>query len=210
MQIYFATVSCPGLPMLKQNSSIYMGLFVMMLGLYSHSRTTHPNTSDPHTSTKSNSNSTLSRIQSVYQAISEDPVFSGKVDGVLLIPDPSQKIPVTQDFKIVFQGDDAFSSRDHRLRRDFEPVLDDVADLLTHDPGLRIEISGYADANDPRENLHTESELSPHAFSFSRAEWVARYLSLKSGVDLQETFVLRGMGLVNQGKKLELKIHYGI
>jgi flagellar motor protein MotB len=199
--------------MRNQANTIYLGLAVLMMGLFASQVRQHSNQPSVEESAVDHSAATKRapipsdhpRIFAAYHALLADPIFSSKIDGISMIPQPGAGTTVSDHFVLVLQGSEVFGSREARVQKSWESLLDRIADILDDDPGLKIEISGYADADDPLENRNSESGSSPLAFSFARAEWIARYFETVHGADVAGDFILRGMGLSPKGKRVELK-----
>ena len=71
-----------------------------------------------------------------------------------------------------------------------------------------VEISGFADLDHPLEKSTNDEGASAYAFSFSRAEWLAHYFERMHGISIQKNLVLKGMGAVSEGRKIELKFYF--
>lgn len=197
----------------NRSNTVYLGLAVLMMGLFAgqiRNRSTEPQPSVIQ-SNESIANSASSaaenpRIFTAYQRLLGESFFAQKLDGISVIPAPGTGQILTDHFTLILSGGEVYGSRDARIQKSWESVLDRIADVLDDDPGLKMEISGYADADDPLENRNAENGSSPLAFSFARAEWIARYFETAHGADIASDFILRGMGPIAQGKRVELKI----
>jgi outer membrane protein OmpA-like peptidoglycan-associated protein len=135
------------------------------------------------------------RIQIVYDLIVADRLFSNKISGIKLLP---AQPPVINDFLITFSGDEMFTDDGVAIHESWNSALDFLAEIILKERGLKVEISGYAESN-------AKNGL---AFSFSRAESLAHYFERRHGISISKTFVLRGMGPVPQGKKIELRFYF--
>jgi flagellar motor protein MotB len=195
--------------MRSQSNLVYLGLAVLMMGLFAgqvRQRTIQIPSEEVATPGAAPATKVENpRVFSAYQALLADPIFTSKIDGITLIPQPDAVGTVLDQFVLVLQGSEVYGSRESRIQKSWESLLDRVADILENDPGLKVEISGYADADDPLENRNAENGSSPLAFSFARAEWIARYFETVHGADIANDFILRGMGISPKGKRVELK-----
>ena len=196
------------------SNTIYLGLAILMMGLFA-SQIRKPSLESPASVIQTNesiANAPLTaaaenpRIFTAYQRLLGESFFTQKLDGISVNPAPGTGQRLTDHFTLILSGGEVYGSSDARIQKNWESVLDRIADVLDDDPGLKMEISGYADADDPLENRNADNGSSPLAFSFARAEWVARYFETAHGADISSDFILRGMGPIVQGKRVELKI----
>lgn len=197
----------------NRSNTVYLGLAVLMMGLFAGQIRNQVQV--PHSSDVKKNESLIAaprpesenaRIFTAYQRLLGESFFTQKIEGITVIPKPSTGQTLTDHFTLILSGSEVYGSHDARVQKNWETILDRIADLLDDDPGLKMEISGYADADDPLENRNAENGLSPLAFSFSRAEWIARYFETAHGADIASDFILRGMGPAPKGKRVELKI----
>jgi len=197
----------------NRSNTVYLGLAVLMMGLFAgkirhQEHSPHPSVAKKNevTTAEPQTESENVRIFTAYQRLLGESFFTQKIEGIAVIPAPATGQRLTDHFTVILSGSEVYGSREAHVQKNWETVLDRIADVLDDDPGLKMEISGYADADDPLENRNSENGSSPLAFSFARAEWIARYFETAHGADIAHDFILRGMGLIAQGKRVELKI----
>ncbi len=201
---------------MSNRSTIFSGLFVMIFGLYAYELKKHvPDSEKPRSVLGFIAKKEIEapprqgpRIEVAYDKLSKDPVFAGKFEGIYLIPAPVAGVEIGRDFMLVLQGDEVFASESASVRDGLHSVLDHAAEFLHSEPGMKVEISGFADENDLEEQGATDEGRSAYEFSYSRAEWVARYFERQHGFDIPNTFILRGMGPSPKGKRVELRFYF--
>lgn len=205
-----------------------MGLFLMSFALYaneklhprivktaiadeSESRSSATDVPEPsnrpvteNVSNESPAHGADAKLQTLFQSFLKDSLFSGRTDGVRLAREPKAIL-------IQFYGEDVFADGEAAMRESWYTALDRIAEKLTPEEfkkGLRIEVRGYADEASQKEQKPSDFGRSDFAFSFARAEWLARYLERMWRIPLQENFTLKGMGARPYGKKVELWLTY--
>jgi len=193
---------------MRNQGVIYLGLFLMMAGIYAAEvkKSAHAEVKAvPHLQESTPVPAPQNRIQLLYEKLSALKMFSNTVEGVRLIP---VHPPIKDSFTIILYGDEIFSDEDFAAHDTWNTVLDKIAYYFKNEPGLRIEISGYADLDNEKERKSSDYGASAYAFSYARAEWLAHYFERKHGIPIADSFVLRGMGAVHQGKKITLKFYF--
>jgi outer membrane protein OmpA-like peptidoglycan-associated protein len=194
---------------MRKQGVIYLGLFIMVFGLYAAQLKKNSAVKNTKISMMVPEDEEVkiaqTRIQLLYDQVFEASVFKNKVSGVSLKP---MSPPVKNDFTISFSGDEIYTGGDFSIHESWGTVLDFLAGVIKSAPGLEVEVSGFANENDPREKSPTDYGSSPFAFSFARAEWLAHYFERKHGLVIKKTFVLRGMGAIPQGKRIDLRFHF--
>ena len=196
---------------MRNQITIYLGLFLIVFGLYAVQLKKIPHATGAATKEVAELVASTpvpapqNRIQLLYDQLRSQKIFSNTVDGVRLFP---KQPPVKSDFMITLYGDEVFSDENFAINPPWETVLDQIADLFKKELGLKMEISGYADADNLREQKPSDYGSSAFAFSYARAEWLAHYFERKDGLSISKILVLRGMGAVPQGKKIELRFYF--
>ena len=141
------------------------------------------------------------RIQVLYDLLTSDNRFTNKIDGVRVSP-------VKNDFTVTLIGDEIYTDGGFSVNDSWNSILDKLAVILKSEKGLMIEISGYADEDNLKEKQPGDYGSSAFAFSYARAEWLAHYFERKHGIPIKKTFILRGLGSVPQGKKIEMRFYF--
>ena len=158
---------------MRNQSIIYLGLFLIAFGLYASQIKKIPRASEvkPVTSLVESTPvpAPQNRIQVLYDKISAQKIFSNTVDGVKLTPSHA---PIKNDFIITLYGDEMFSDENFSISTSWTNVLDQIADFFKPELGLKMEITGYADADNTREQKPSDYGNSAYAFSYARAEWL--------------------------------------
>jgi flagellar motor protein MotB len=210
-----------------KNPVLFMGLFLITFGLFAKERM-RPHTVSVSEGVQASSlnvvdvpdsktpaviegrdSNTPSRgsnlkVQALFQNFMSDALLASKADGMRLAREPNAMM-------VQLYGEDVFADGATDVHESWYPVLDRIAAKLTADEfkkGLRVEIRGFADEASPREQKPSDFGRSDFAFSFARAEWLARYFERKWRIPLQEAFTLKGMGARPYGKKLEIWLSY--
>ena len=211
-----------------KNSVLFMGLFLMAFALYANERNQVPVTvvapsgqatevtvsdvpaSGPNrpviegVGSDAPAKGSDVKLLAFFQTLVNDPLFSTHADGLRLVREPRAVM-------IQLYGDDVFAEGEVEIRESWYSVLDRIASKLTKEEfqkGLKVEVRGFADEASSREQKPSDFGRSDFAFSFARAEWLARYFERKWRIPLQEVFTLKGMGARPYGKKIELWFSY--
>ena len=195
-----------------KNQTVYMGLFLMALALYGSELSKKSQSLKKGftaNAAESTSESLLAAdllqhpgsvsLDRLFQRLSQNPFFTTQADGL--------KLKRTADQVVVhFYGDDVYQDGHFAIREEWHPLLDGIANLISSDltRGLKIQIRGYADSESPNEKKPSDYGQSDFAFSFARAEWLARYFEKKWQIRLHPQFELLGMGATEGGKMLEI------
>ena len=193
---------------MRNNGVVYLGLFVMMAGLYAAQvkKSAHAEVKvEPRLVESTPTPLPQNRIQLLYEKLGALKMFSNTVEGVRLIP---VHPPIKDSFTIILYGDEIFSDEDFAAHDSWNTVLDKIAFYFKSEPGLRIEISGYADSDNEKERQASDYGASAYAFSYARAEWLAHYFERRHGIPIVGSFILRGMGAVPRGKKISLRFYF--
>ena len=193
---------------MRKQGLIYLGLFLITFGLYAAQLKKKPRVENkvvPSLVTQLQPDVPQARIQILYDKIYSEKMFASKISGIKLTPSHP---PVNSDFIITFFGEDVFTDEGFSIHESFGSTLDFLAQLIKAEHGLTVEISGFADLGNAHEEKSSDYGSSPLAFSFARAEWLAHYFEQKFGISIPKTLILRGMGAVPQGKKIELRFYF--
>lgn len=195
---------------MRKQSVIYLGLFLMMFGLYAaqlkKKAAVKTQSETPALVTEEEEiKRTQTRVQLLYEKVSALSVFRTRISGIRLLP---ASPPVKNDFMISLSGDEIYNDGGFSIHESWGTVLDSLAVIIKAEPGLSLEISGFADENNPKEKAASDYGSSALAFSYARAEWLAHYFERKHGIEIQKTFVLRGMGAIPMGKRIDLRLYY--
>jgi outer membrane protein OmpA-like peptidoglycan-associated protein len=194
---------------MRNQAQVYLGLFLIAFCLYAaqlKKKTPAP--------IKATSTSLLdstptpvpqTRMQILYEKISGKKFFSNRIGGIKLTP---AKGPVKNDFTITFFGEETFTDEGFSIHPSWHTALDELAETIKTELGLHVEIAGFADQDNPKEKSPSDYGSSPYAFSFARAEWLAHYFERKHRINISKVFVLKGMGAVSEGKRIELRFYY--
>lgn len=195
---------------MRKQGVIYLGLFLMVFGLYAAQLKKKPPVKNELASSAYEQEPeefkiAQTRIQLLYDQVSEASVFKNKTVGIRLTP---AQAPVRNEFRVTFSGEEVFKEGDFAIHESWTTILDFLAGLIKKEAGLHVEISGFADQDSMREKSASDYGSSALTFSFARAEWLAHYFERKHGISIQKTFVLRGMGAVPQGRKIVLRFYF--
>ena len=194
---------------MRNQGLIYIGLFLIAFGLYASQLKKKPHVENKPVETPmlepTPASASQARIQVLYEKILADKMFTSKIGGIKLTP---ARPPVNNDFTITFTGDEIFTNEGFSIHESLASTLDFLAETIKSEHGLMVEISGYADANSVLEVKPSDYGSSALAFSFARAEWLAHYFEQTHGISVSKTLILRGMGAVPQGKKVELRFYF--
>lgn len=196
---------------MRNQATIYLGLFLIAFGLYAAQLkkkqgsvvevkpSTMVLTEEP-----SPTPSSQNRLQLLHEKVVLGSFFRNHVAGISLYPSSA---PI-KDFTVTLAGDEVYADQEADIHESWNSALDFLAGLIKQEPGLHVEISGYADESKPKEQKPVDFASSSLTFSYARAEWLAHYFERKHGIAIQKYFVLRGMGAVERGKKIELRFYY--
>ncbi len=188
-------------------SVIYLGLFLMAVALYGFEVTQSKANLSAHKDkivvTQELPPELSPKLEVLYKRFTADPFFNSQAPGVKV-----QKNLKT--VTITFYGGDVYESGGFAMNESWFSVLDRIEDIIHPelDHGLRVQIKGYADSNDPTERKASDYGDSDLTFSFARAEWVARYFERKWGVSIRNKFEMTGVGAQLNGKRTELVFNY--
>ncbi len=190
-------------------AQVFLGLFLIVFGLFAAQIKKKPSTIEakpnPLFIEPTPEPISQTRIQVLYDQVAIEKIFSNQISGVKLLP---ARASVKNDFKIIFEGDEVYSDHAISVHSSWETTLDFIAELIKKNPGLHVDIAGFADLENPKENKPSDFPTAL-ASSFARAEWVAHHFERKHGIIVAKSMVLMGMGAVPQGKKLVLRFYYG-
>ena len=194
---------------MRNQAQVYLGLFLIAFGLYAAQLKKKPallHKADPLTLLESTPTpAPQTRMQVLYEKVAGEKFFSNRIGGIKLSPATG---PVKHDFTITFFGEEIFTDEGFSIHPSWHTALDDLAEIIKTEPGLHVEIAGYADQDNPKEQSPSDYGSSPYAFSFARAEWLAHYFERKHRIPIGKVFVLKGMGAVSEGKRIELRFFY--
>ncbi len=194
---------------MRNQGLVFLGLFLITFGLYASQLKKKAITEKSRLTTLLAPAPTAkpqTRIQVLYEIVSSQKYFSNRISGIRLTPTHAQ---VKNDFTITYSGEEIFSDEGFSIHESLRTSLDSLVEIMKAQHGLKVEISGYADADNPKEKKPSDYGSSALTFSFARAEWLAHYFERKHGILISKYFILRGMGAVPQGKKIELRFFYG-
>ena len=190
-------------------SVVFMGLFLMGFALYGSvlsqlKMKTTLQTEATHEETEAVL-SINTKLEKLYQKISSDGLFK---------QERAQGIDLKKSLKtitLVFYGDEVYEAGAFAMNESWLSALDRLKEYIEPEleHGLRVQIKGYADEQDPKEKASSDYGESDLTFSFARAEWVARYFERKWGFSLRRRFELVGVGARAGGRKTELILSYG-
>jgi len=212
-----------------KNPVVFLGLFLMAFALYANERRqleaqpkTKSEAAGPISATNENGVSVITvppssappvvetartadpQLKALFQSFLQDSIFSGRTDGIRIALEP-------EGLLIQLSGDDVFAEGEPSVRESWYPAIDRIAEKLTpaeFKKGLKVEVRGFADEASEKERSPGDFGHSDFLFSFSRAEWLARYFERKWRMPLKEVFTIKAMGARPYGKKVELWLNY--
>jgi flagellar motor protein MotB len=191
---------------------VYVGLFLIAFALYAAEAKkpatviTMPAPAPKASIAKITQESKLAALQS---KLTEALTTNALPDGILMVQSVN-RYSGASELLLRWSGDDMYAAGDFAIRETWYTLIDRMAAVIQAElkNGLEVEIRGYADSEDPVEKSPSDYGKSAYAFSFARAEWLARYLERKDQIEIEPHFQLKGMGASESGRKIIVAFTY--
>lgn len=190
-----------------RTSPVYLGLFLLMFGLYAAERSKAPVVSVPVVPVvvdeTPESVEYHSALTNLFRRLKVLPLLKSPIDGVKISQNKNGIL-------LTVQSEDLYRDGEVAMRDTWVPLFEEVFMKISSEVGhqIKVQIKGFANEGNTIESrsLPMSQKATPYLFAASRADWLLKELASRIHFQLNPDFSIASGGAVPKGKRIEVLI----